>query len=171
MEAIAQEANVAVETVYASFGNKRNILSRLIDVSLVGDDEPTPFLQRPGPLAVQQEKDQHRQIQLFAAQMAEIMERVAPLFEVMRTAAKTEPDIGEMLQRILDERVEGLKFFVSALMANGPLQDGLSPDDASETIWAISSGEVYMLMVIDRGWPVEKYRQWLATALTKLVLP
>ena len=107
MEAIAQEASVAVEIVYASFGNKRNILSRLIDVSLVGDDESIPFLQRPGPLAVQQEKDQHRQIQIFAAQMAEIMERVAPLIEVMRAAAKTEPDIGEMLQRILDERVEG----------------------------------------------------------------
>ena len=170
MEAIAQEAGVSVETVYASFGNKRNILSRLIDVSLVGDDEPTPFLQRPGPIAVQQEKDQHRQVELFAGQMAEIMERVAPLFEVMRATAKTEPDIAEMLQRILDERVEGLKFFVSALLSNGPLQTGLGLEDASETIWAISSGEVYTLLVIDRGWSVEKYKQWLVNVLTKLIL-
>ncbi|MBN2499896.1 MAG: TetR/AcrR family transcriptional regulator [Anaerolineales bacterium] len=171
VEAIAQEAGVAVETVYASFGNKRNILSRLIDVSLVGDDEPTPFLQRQGPLAVQQEKDQNQQIQLFAGQMVEIMGRVAPLFEVMRAAAKSEPDIAEMLQRILDERVEGLKFFAAALLSNGPLQDELSLDDASEIIWAISSGEVYTLLVVDRGWPVEKYKQWLANTLIKLILP
>ena len=58
MESIAQEAGVAVETVYASFGNKRAILSALIGVSVVGDDEPTPLLQREGPLAVKKEKDQ-----------------------------------------------------------------------------------------------------------------
>jgi TetR/AcrR family transcriptional regulator of autoinduction and epiphytic fitness len=157
--------------VYAVFGNKREILSRLIGISLVGDDEPVPLLQRPGPLAVQQEKDQHRQIQLFAADMAEIMGRVAPLFEVMRAAAKTEPDIAEMHQRILNERVAGMKVFVSALASNGPLQDGLTPDDAAETVWAITSGEVYTLLVKDRAWAVEKYRQWLIDTLTKLIIP
>ena len=73
MESIAREAGVAVETVYASFGSKRAILSNLIAVSLVGDDEPIPLLQRQGPLTVMQEKDQLRQIQLFADDMAEIL--------------------------------------------------------------------------------------------------
>jgi TetR/AcrR family transcriptional regulator of autoinduction and epiphytic fitness len=171
LESIAQEAGVAVETVYAVFGNKREILSRLIGVSVVGDDEPVPLLQRQGPLALQQEKDQLRQIQLFAAAITEIMGRVAPLFEVMRAAAKTEPDIAELHQKILNERMTGMKVFVTALSSNGPLQDGLTLDDAAETVWALTSAEVYTLLVKDRGWEVEKYRKWLIDALSKLIIP
>lgn len=48
IEAIAQEAGVAAETVYAAFGNKRAILSKLIDVSIVGDDESIPLLHVTG---------------------------------------------------------------------------------------------------------------------------
>ena len=169
MELIAREAGVAVETVYGSFGNKRAILSNLISISLVGDDVPVPLLQRPGPLAVMRDKDQTHQIQLFAEDMAEIMGRVAPLFEVMRAAAKIEPDIAEMLHRILGERAEAMKVFINALLSNGPLQDGLTLEDAAETVWVITSGEVHTLLVADRGWSVEKYKRWLVNALTRLV--
>jgi TetR/AcrR family transcriptional regulator of autoinduction and epiphytic fitness len=170
MESISQEASVAVETVYATFGNKRTILSNLIGVSLVGDDEPIPFFQRVGPIAVMQEKDQNRQVQLFAKDMAEIMGRMAPLFEVMRAASKTEPDIAEMLQRILSERAEGMKVFINALLLNGPIQEGLTQKDAADTVWAITSGEIYTLLVMDRGWSVEKYKKWLTHVLTKLIV-
>jgi TetR/AcrR family transcriptional regulator of autoinduction and epiphytic fitness len=171
MESIAQEAGVAVETVYASFGSKRAILSRLMGISLVGDDEPIPLLQREGPVAVMQEKDQNRQVRLFSLDMAEIMGRVAPLFEVMRDAAKTEPDIAVIRQKMLAERAEALKVFINALMRNGPLRDGLTLEEAAETVWAVSSGEVYTLLVKDRGWSKEKYGQWLANAFGVLLLP
>jgi AcrR family transcriptional regulator len=171
MESIAQEAGVAVETIYASFGNKRAILSALIGMSVVGDDEPVPLLQRDGPLAVMQEKDQDRQVELFTKGIVEIMGRMAPLFEVMRAAAKTEADIDEMFQRILAERVEGMKFFIKALISNGPLREGLTLDAAAETVWAITSGEVYTLLVKDRKWSIEKYELWLTDALTKLLIP
>ncbi len=171
MELIAREAGVAVETVYAVFGNKKAILSSLISVSLVGDDDPTPLLQRQGPLAVMREKDQVRQVQLFSRDMAEIMGRVAPLFEVMHAAAKTEADIAGMLQRLLNERAEALQVFIRALLSNGPLQDGLTLESAADTVWAVSSAEVYTLLVAERGWPVDKYKQWLVNALTKLIVP
>jgi TetR/AcrR family transcriptional regulator of autoinduction and epiphytic fitness len=170
MESIAIEAGVAVETVYASFGSKRALLSSVVGFSLVGDDEPTPLLQREGPRAVQQEKDQRLQVRRFAANMAGIMGRVAPLFEVMRAAAKTEPEIATMLQGMLTERLEGMKVFANALLANGPLQNGLSVEEAAETVWALTSAEVYTLLVSDRGWSVEKYTAWLADALTRLLL-
>jgi TetR/AcrR family transcriptional regulator of autoinduction and epiphytic fitness len=171
IEAIALEAGVATETIYATFGSKREILSNLISVSLKGDDDPTPLLQRQGPMRTMKEKDQKKQIRLFAEDMTGIMQRVAPLFEVMRSAAKTEPDIAKMLQQMLGERVEGMKFFISALMTNGPLREGLNLEDAAETIWALTSGEIFTLLVADRGWPVEKYNQWLDSSLSILLLP
>ena len=45
--AIAQAAGVSAETIYATFGSKRAILSHLVDISVVGDDEPVPLLKRP----------------------------------------------------------------------------------------------------------------------------
>jgi TetR/AcrR family transcriptional regulator of autoinduction and epiphytic fitness len=171
MEAIAGQAGVAVETVYALFRNKRAILSRLVSVSLVGDDEPVPLLQREGPLAVMQEGDQKRQVQMFAKDMAEIMGRMAPLFEVMRSAAKTEPDFARMLRKMLTERAEGMKVFINALLRNGPLQAGLTLEEAADTVWVTTSGEVYTLLVTDRGWSIEKYIRWQTNALVKLLLP
>ncbi len=135
IDAIAQSAGVATETVYAAFGSKRAILSRLFEVSLVGDNLPIPLLERRGPQDVMHETDQHRQIELFAADIYNIMSRVAPLFDVLRVAAKTEPEIAEMLQNILNARVQGMMAFVHALMKNGPLRDGLTPEMAAETVW------------------------------------
>ena len=170
MDAIAQEAGVAVETIYAAFGNKRAILSKLLDVSLVGDDVPVPLLAREGPQAVMRETNQRRQIELFANDIYEIMNRVAPVFDIMRVAAKTEPDISEMLQNILNARFQGMLTFVRALIKNGPLRAGLTPDQAAETVWTLTSAEVFTLLKTNRGWSEADYKQWLVDGLTRLLL-
>src|SRR6478609_5747714 len=86
LEQIAQEAGVAVETIYATFGNKRAVLARLVQVSVVGDEKDVPLLEREGPQAVRHEPDQRQQIDMFAHGILEIMERVGPVFGIMRTA-------------------------------------------------------------------------------------
>jgi AcrR family transcriptional regulator len=171
MDAIAQNAGVAPETVYAAFGSKRAILSRLFEVSLVGDDLPIPLLERQGPQAAMNETDQHRQIELFAHDIYNIMNRVAPLFDIMRVAAKTEPEIAEMLETILNARVQGMMAFVRALMKHGPLRSGVTSEKAAETIWTLTSAEVFTLLKTNRGWSEEKHKQWLADSLTRLLLP
>ncbi|MGE5249967.1 MAG: TetR/AcrR family transcriptional regulator [Bacteroidota bacterium] len=171
LEAIAREAGVAVETVYAAFGNKRAILSRLLSVSLLGDEEPVPLLQREGPLGVQRETDQRRQIELFAADMYNIMQRIAPILMVMRAAAKTDPEISQMLEDLLRDRAENLKVVPRFLMANGPLRPGLTVEEAAQTIWALTSGEVFTLLIEDLGWPADKYKSWLTDSLMRLLLP
>lgn len=171
LEAIAAQAGVAVETVYAAFGSKRAILSALIDMSVVGDEQPVPLLEREGPQAVAHETDQRRQVAMFAAGIAEIMQRMAPLFELMRAAAKTEPDIAELENSILDSRLEGMTFFVHALLQNGPLRDGLTSEAAAETVWALTSGEVFTLLTGTRGWSEAAYTRWLTETLTRLLLP
>lgn len=170
IEAIAQEAGVAAETVYAAFGNKREILSKLIDVSIVGDDRPIPLLQRDGPLSVHQEKNPHRQIEIFSHDIFEIMNRMAPIFEIMRIAAKTEPEIAEMLQQILNSRYHGMEKFIQYLSANITLQEYLTLAEAAETVWAITSAELYNLLTVDRGWSGEQYEQWLVKTLKKILL-
>ena len=171
IDAIAEEAGVAAETVYAVFGSKRAILSHLAGVLLVGDDEPIPLLERPGPLATRQERDQRQQIWLFAAQMREIMTRMAPIFDILRTAAKTEPDIADLRSQMLGERRQGMRQFVEIVMANGPLREGLAVDEAADIVFALSSGECFGVFTGDLGWSGERYEAWLADALTRSLLP
>ena len=171
IDAIAQNAGVAPETIYAAFGSKRAILARLFEVSLVGDDLPIPLLERQGPQAAMNETDQRRQIELFADDIYEIMSRVAPLFDVMHGAAKTEPEVAEMLKNMLNARVQGMLAFVRALAKNGPLCEGLTPERAAETVWVLTSAEVFTLLKTHRGWSTEVHKRWLADSLRRLLLP
>ena len=47
------------------------------------------------------------------------------------------------------------------------------PDRAArvrDTIWTLNSPLLHGLLVTERGWPVERYEDWIARALTALVL-
>ncbi|MEO7000345.1 MAG: helix-turn-helix domain-containing protein [Ktedonobacterales bacterium] len=171
MEALASEGGVAVETVYATFGSKRVVLARLVDVAVGGDDAPTPILERPGPQHARSEPDQRKQIHLFARDMAGIMERVGPLFGVMRAAAISEPEIATLLERLLKTRWENIAVFVQWLARNGPFRVGLSAEEATDIVWTMSSAEVRQLLIDDRGWTRERYEQWLTETLSVLLLP
>jgi AcrR family transcriptional regulator len=171
IEDIAREAGSAVQTVYASFGSKRAILTRLVELAVGGDEAAVPVLEQAEPQAVRRETDQQHQLALFADGVTEIMARMSPIFEIMRTAAKTEPDIAALLQRILDERVQNMIQFVGWVAANGALREGLDVAAAGETVWTLTSAEVYRLLTVDRGWARDRYAQWLATTLVTLLLP
>src|SRR5689334_15922947 len=93
VESIAEKAGVASETIYATFKNKRNILSFVFDIAIGGDDENIRLLDRPDPKMVINETDQHRQLTMFAEGITQILQRAAPVFEILRIAAKTEPEI------------------------------------------------------------------------------
>jgi AcrR family transcriptional regulator len=171
MEALAQEAGVAVETVYGAFGSKRAVLTSLVDLAVGGDERPIPLLERPGPQRVRSESDQRLQMRLFAHDIAQIMERVGPLFEVMRSAAPNEPEIAALLQRLLAERRESMAVFVEWVARNGPLRADLSRDTAADTVWTLSSAEVHHLLRVDRNWTIERYEQWLGDILITVLLP
>lgn len=170
IDAIAENAGVSSETVFAAFANKRTILAKLVQTLVGGDEQDISLLERPGLQAVLREQDPAVQIQLFAVDIAGILERIAPLFEVMRMASKTEAEIADMLEGILEERFRNLAAFVCHLAAHAPLRDGLEEDRAAETVWAITSPELFNLLTRDRGWTVDQYSRWLGETLTRLLL-
>ena len=171
IDAIAQAAVVAPETVYAIFGNKRKILSHLMDISIGGDDQPIRLIDRPEPQAVLHDTDQRRQIMMFSQGITEIMARVAHLFEIMRSAAKTEKDIEDLLQHMLKERLENMTIFVQRIATHGGLRERMEVSTAGELVWTITSPEVFLLLTRDRNYSTEQYAAWLQATLTRLLLP
>jgi AcrR family transcriptional regulator len=169
--AIAREAGVAAETVYAAFGNKRAILARVVGVLVVGDHERIPLGDRPSVLAAIQEQDPRRKIQLLARMMREIHERIGPVWRIMRAAEQEDAEIAALVQEGLKGRLGGMAQFVVALHSRGPLREGVTLSAAGETVWAIASPEVHRLLTVDRGWSAEKYEAWLVDVLARLLLP
>lgn len=171
IEAIAHKAKASPETIYSVFKNKRTILARTMDLATGTSDSPIPVMLRSYIQEVTAERDQYKQIQMFAGRMQMFFSQIAPLVEVLRDAAKTEPEIKKLLNKYLDDRYQGMGFFIDCLLANGSLRNGLSKLSATETLWALASAEIYNLLVIDRGWSEEEYEIWLSDTLTRLLLP
>lgn len=170
IESIAQKASVAPETIYATFKNKQTILSKLIKTSILGDDDNfVSLMLREQIREVAEETNQKRQIQMFAKRIQLLMSHIAQLFEVMKSASKTEPEIKRLLKKYVDGRFQGMGFFVDCVTANGALR--VNKLTATETVWLLTSAEVYNLLIVERGWSSEEYEMWLSQTLTDFLLP
>ena len=172
MQAIADEAGIAIQTVYANFKNKPRVLVALFNVaSAPPGEESTPVPARARPQAVAREPDQRRQLLMFAQVVADNLTGAAPISEIMVDAARTEPDIQKILERLEAQRLEHTALFVSKVVAHGPLRGGLDADSARDIVWTLASPEVFLLLMRDRGWSKDKYAIWLADMLKNALLP
>ncbi|TMD97586.1 MAG: TetR/AcrR family transcriptional regulator [Chloroflexi bacterium] len=170
MEAIASEAGVATDTVYASFGTKAGLLHNLLDVRVGGDDAPVALLDRAGPRKVRAEPSQRKQIASFAADVAEIQERAVPVDDIIRGAAAVDPEIAAFRARMHRFRYDNMRQFVSWLAAKGPLRAGISEEDAAAIVWTLAGPEVHGLLRRDRGWSQDRYVSWLSDTLARTLL-
>lgn len=171
IEAIAAEAGVAPETIYAVFKNKGRILVSLINfLSATRAEEKIPLLQRAGPLAVAQERDQHRQLQMFAQVVADNLEGAASVSEIILVASKTERNVEKIMQQLTKQRRQHMTSAVQQIAANGPFRENMDEVYATDIVWTLTSPEVFLLLTRDLGWPKEKYAHWLADTLARVLL-
>ena len=171
-EAIAAQAGVSAQTIYAIFKNKKRILVSLMNVSpATGVEDHTPMPERPSVQAVSQERDQRRQLEMFAQVVAANLDQAAVVSEIMTDAAKTEPDFDRILQKLNKQRLEHMTLAVQQVAANGPFREKMNEVYARDTVWTLTSQEVFLLLTQGRGWSKEKYAGWLADMLTRALLP
>lgn len=171
MEAVAAEAGVAVDTVYAAFGSKRGVLQALLNVRVGGDEAELDLLARAGAQAVRREPDQRNQLAAFAADVSSILERARPVDDIIRGAAAVDADIAALRTEAQAYRYRNMRELVSWLAAKGPLRAGLDEEDAAAIAWTMTSPEVHGLLRGVRGWPAERYAAWLKESLTRMLLP
>ncbi|RZU11971.1 TetR family transcriptional regulator [Kribbella rubisoli] len=171
MQAIADEAGMAVQTLYFTFRTKRALLSELLDVAIAGDDEPVPTLERPRVLAAIDNPDPVAQLQELAGIAREIYERVAPVLQVVAHAAPGDPEIHELWMTNNAQRAVVMERFIAALAGKTPLRDGLDTAMATDIALALQSPEMYQFFTTRRGWSPDRWQQWTADALVTQLLP
>lgn len=168
IQTIADEAGVAVQTVYAVFGNKRELLIQLIEVAITGDDEPVPITERPEAQAIAAEPDPHRRATMDAAVSRSITQRVAPIVRVAREAAASDPQFAPLFEAMKATRREEMT--VSARSLAGPGRLRVSTPQAAATLYVLYSPDVADLLVNDYGWSWDKYEKWLAMMLERTLI-
>jgi AcrR family transcriptional regulator len=170
IDAVSARSDVPPATVYRLFSSKRGILKALLDVSIVGDDEAVPLADRPHVRTLFADPDPKRQLASFAGVTAQVNSRTAPIYRILVSAAASDADAAALLDEQTRQRQEGQGLIARSLARAGALRPKLRERDAADVIHALMSPEVYGLLVIDRGWPSERYERWLTGILIDQLL-
>ncbi len=170
MAAIAAEAGVSPKTVYLAFESKSALLRALWHLLLRGRQDALPVSEQPWYREVLDEPDPRRMLRLNARNSRVVKERAGALMEVVRSAAPTDPDIGELWDRIETEFYENQRSILKLVAERGSLAPGLDLTAATDLLWTLNHPSVYWLLVNDRGWTPARYERWLADILCAQLL-
>ena len=171
IEAVAADAEVSPETVYATFAGKRGLLSELVDVTIAGDDAPVPILERPWVGEMRAEPDPRRRLRIMAHHGRLMLERWGDLAAVLSGAAASDPKIGGLWERNKEQRLTGQRALLRIATEGATLRAGLTREAATDIVFAVGSPEVYRLLVVDRAWSPGRFERWYAETLERLLLP
>jgi AcrR family transcriptional regulator len=169
--AIAERADVHVDTVYELVGRKSDLLRELIERALSGVDRPVPAAERDYVAAIRGEPEPARKIEIYAAATRAMLERLAPLFVALRDAAGTDATARSLWQEFSTRRATNMREFVADVAGAGGLRNDLSIDVAADTVWATNSPELYVMLTGERGWSSTRYEAWLADLWRHVLLP
>ena len=171
IEAISDRSDVPPATVYRLFSSKLGILKALLDASIAGDDEAVALEDRLHVRALLTDPDPRNQLSGLARTVRGIMSRAEPLQRILVSAAGSDPDAAALLAELLRQRQHGHAQIARSLARAGALRPELAERDADDIMHAVTSPEVYRLLVCDRDWPPERYEQWLKEILINQLLP
>lgn len=161
---IARAANVSVETIYAAYRSKANLLGHVWDVTIGGDDEDVVYHERPEIKAIRAEPDLRKRLVMQSHVSTAAARRMAPFLRALEGAASSESAAAEMLAEVSRQRYEGLGVMAREAAATGQL--GVTEQECHDLMWATTDGTLWHRLVVERGWTDDQYADFLARMWT-----
>jgi AcrR family transcriptional regulator len=160
---IAAEAGVSVQTIYNSVGAKAELLSAVLDVMAAGEAaRQVPQIMRE---RVAQAPDLRSVIAVLADWFVEVNERTADIHRVISQAAAVDHQAAEIERRRATQRLRNYSEAAAELRKRHGLTAGQADHEAAASIFSIGHPQVYRSLVVDLGWSVASYREWLEKTL------
>lgn len=166
---IAAEAGASVETVYKAFGGKSGLVRALWERGLSGRDA-VPAPERSDLLS-SSETDPVRVLQGWGTFTTEVAPELAPILMLVRGAAATDPEMAALLAEAETQHRTRMRHNARRLQRRGWLRPGIGLAQATDILWAYSSTELYELLVVKSGWPIQRYGEFIGEALIAALLP
>ncbi len=171
VDQIAEAAGVARATVFASVGGKPALLKTAHDVAVAGDDEAVGLADRPRSRKVIADPDQYRHAAGYALIVVEIGGRMARLYDAIRAAARVDNEVAELWRALNAQRRTGAGNFVRQSVSKGRLRRGLDQQTAGDIVFVLNDPALYRTLVLERGWTVKKFANWLTRTMQEQLLP
>jgi AcrR family transcriptional regulator len=167
VNAIAAEAGVSPETVYKAFGGKPGLVRALFRQALEGAGT-VPAESRSDAL---RDTDPVSLVRGWADLATEVAPRAAPVQLLVRAAAQTDPGMREEYDAMDAQRLDRMRENARALARIGGLRPGVTVEEAGDLLFTVSSPEMFELLVLRRGWTVDRYGRYVRDTLTHALLP
>ncbi len=151
--------------IYKSFGTKAALAKAVFDVALAGDHDEVALNDRTEAAAWRDQPDAARKIETYVRQAAERHRRSAEIQLVIRDAQQHDPDVVLVWETILEERLRAMAMFGHHLQETGDLRADLDLEEVRDVLWWGIAIEHYDLLVIERGWSLDRYGAWLGRVL------
>ena len=164
---VAAEAGVAVQTVYAVFGSKRQLLSDLVDVTLVGDDERRAMAERSFVADIRALVGLRAKLARYARHLAETHARQVHVILALANAATADADAAAIWRKNIEDRRRGMAMFAADLAATGEVR--VSQERAADVLWLAQDIRNYDWLVRERGWPVERFERWFVDGVAAVL--
>jgi AcrR family transcriptional regulator len=161
LTAIAAEAGVSVQSLYATFGTKLTLLREVLQFAVHGDDDPRPPHHREWFAAMAAEPDPEQALVILLEGTQGIYDRLGPLYGVFATS---DPEIAALWAHSEQLRYHGLSTAVDVVLAKRPAH--VSRTKARDMAFVLLGPDTYQQFVTTRGWTPTTWRQWTARTLT-----
>ncbi|WP_084964245.1 TetR/AcrR family transcriptional regulator [Thermoactinospora rubra] len=163
---IAQEASVAVPTVYASAGGKSAILATIVEEAIRDPIVDTTLA------GIRRSTTPSEVVELTAHGTRTDNERYHDLIQVVFTAATLDETAAATKARSDRIYVETLAHTADRLHELGALKRGLPVERATDILWFLFGHRSWQLLVTERGWSWDDAERWLTEqALAALLEP
>lgn len=154
LPAVAKDAGVAVDTIYATFGTKAALLMAAVEVAIVGDGEEAAMADRPD-FALMGRGRRPERLRAGVRYTMDVYARSVPMLRTLREAAASDPTARARLDQYDDDRRVLMTAGLALILGREP------SDELADGIWALLSPEVYAYLLDGRGWSTEQTEDWL----------
>ncbi len=164
MADIARDAGVAVQTIYASCGSKRELVLGLVDAI----DEEADVATIAARLA---ESDEPQEIISLGVRLTrQLNERCGDIISALLSAAPIEPDAAAAAEEGKRRHLDGTARAAHKLHALGALRDGLSDEDAAALLATLTWRPVYAQLTQEHSWTYDDCERWITSILVNSLL-
>jgi AcrR family transcriptional regulator len=171
LKGIADEAGVAVETLYKHFQSKLGLMQRLLAREITGEDSPAERVD--GLTAAQLREhtaipDPDDRLRSLCSLASDVYERAAVIQAIFVEAAGSNPELRAQWRDNRARRVDDVRALLVDLADDGVL--ALPLERAVDIVWTLAGPEVYTMLTQERGWHSDQYEQWLFQILRSQLL-
>ena len=168
VSAIAAAAEVSTELIYKTFGGKAGLVREIQRRGLLGAG-PVPAETRSDAMSAS-EADAAVVIREWATLATEVAPRGSPIMLLIRSAAANDHDLVELLEEMDAQRLERMTHNAERLMRRPEVRPELSIEQIRDILWTYSSPDLYQLLVLQRGWTLAEYGDFLSRGMISQLL-